>query len=78
MKYFSWENSVFKAEKSNGAYRYVTFVIFYLLDTNISYHSLRKLNNKKNEYSLQGLIKRERAVSSYYFKEQALGYIDKF
>lgn len=33
MKYFSWENSIFKAEKSDGTYTYVTFVIFYSLDT---------------------------------------------
>lgn len=62
MKYFSWENSIFKAEKSDGAYRYVTFVIFYSLDTNIrsvSSHSLRKLNNKKWIFPLRPNQKRE-------------------
>lgn len=49
MKYFSWENSIFKAEKFDGAYKYVSHIYNYSLDTSIwsvFSHFLRKLNNK--------------------------------
>lgn len=42
MKYFSWEDSILKAEKSAGTYKYITFVIFYSLGTNVISLSLLK------------------------------------